>query len=686
VVGFGASMRAPFQFLVSAILAQRGYLFPWSPVALALGIGIYFALRFEPPDWVFWTCAGASVPILLLQRRFGAVGGPLVALLALATLGFALAGGKARMVSAPVLEFRYYGPIQGRIVGMDRSSSDALRITLDQVVLSRMDPGLTPKRVRVSLHGDQFMSPAPGDVVMMTGHLSPPSGPVEPGGFDFQRHAWFLRLGAVGYTRAPMVLWQRAEHGQWVFRLRMDLSQKVQELLPGERGAFAAAVMTGDRSGMGQDTLQALRDTNLAHLLAISGLHMGLVAGFVFAALRVVMLLVPYSRHYWPIKKLAAGAALIAATGYLMLSGGSVATQRAFVMAAVALVAVMLDRRALSLRSVAMAALLILMWQPQALLSPGFQMSFAATTALVAVFERLSAWQVHREIPRWLMPFVSLLVSSAVAGAATGPVGMAHFNQISQYGLLANLLAVPVMGLIVVPMAVLSALLMPFGYEWIALWVMGLGLDWILGVANAVAQWSGATRPVVAPQAGVLPFLAFGGLVLCLWQGRGRLTGAAIMIIAAVFWFTSSRPHILIADSGGLVGGWIDGQRVLSRPKGGRFVAESWLENDGQAGTQAEAASLWPNAVTGGISKAEFAGIEVIHAKGKRAAARVQSCAENQWVVSDKVLDLTGPCQVFTPDELRQTGSVALIVTKNGPQRVTARDLSGVRLWHPGWQ
>lgn len=655
-------------------------------MALALGIGIYFALRFEPPDWVFWTCAGASVPILFLQRRFGAVGGPLVAVLALATLGFVLAGGKARLVSAPVLEFRYYGPIQGRIVGMDRSSNDALRITLDQVVLSRMDPDLTPRRVRVSLHGDQFMSPAPGDVVMMTGHLSPPSGPVEPGGFDFQRHAWFLRLGAVGYTRAPMVLWQRAEHGQWVFRLRMDLSQKVQEMLPGERGAFAAAVMTGDRSGMGQDTLQALRDTNLAHLLAISGLHMGLVAGFVFAALRIVMLLVPYPRYYWPIKKLAAGAALVAASGYLMLSGGSVATQRAFVMAAVALVAVMLDRRALSLRSVAMAALLILMWQPQALLSPGFQMSFAATTALVAVFERLSAWQVHREIPRWLMPFVSLLVSSAVAGAATGPVGMAHFNQISQYGLLANLLAVPVMGLIVVPMAVLSALLMPFGYEWIALWVMGLGLDWILAVANTVALWSGATRPVMAPQAGVLPFLAFGGLVLCLWQGRGRLSGAVIMVIAVVFWITSTRPHILIADTGGLVGGWTDGHRALSRPKGARFVAESWLENDGQAGTQAEAAALWPNAVTGGISKAEFAGIEVIHAKGKRAAATVHSCAENQWLVSDKVLDLTGPCQVFTPDELRHTGSVALIVMKNGPQRVTARDLSGVRLWHPGWQ
>ncbi|CAN0589484.1 unnamed protein product, partial [Ectocarpus sp. 12 AP-2014] len=177
-----------------------------------------------------------------------------------------------------------------------------------------------------SLHGTQgYLDPKPGQVVILTGHLSPPGGAVEPGGFDFRRHAWFLRLGAVGYTRKPVLLLEPAGEGLRVARMRLWLSARVQAALPGERGAFAAAIMTGDRSGMGQDTLQVLRDSNLAHLLAISGLHMGLLAGFVFAALRVALLLHPHVRHHWPVKKLAAGSALLAASGYLALSGGNVA-------------------------------------------------------------------------------------------------------------------------------------------------------------------------------------------------------------------------------------------------------------------------------------------------------------------------------------------------------------------------
>ncbi|MCC1493305.1 ComEC/Rec2 family competence protein [Cognatishimia sp. F0-27] len=664
------------------LLGQRGHLFPWAPVALACGIGFYFSLRFEPPLWALWGLVVLGLGGVTGPRVAGAVWGVLIAGLALVLLGIGLAGLRAHSVAGPVLDFRYYGSIEGRVVGVDRSASDAVRVTLDRVVLERMDPRDTPQRVRISLHGQQgFAEPSPGAVILTTGHLSQPGGAVEPGGFDFRRHAWFLRLGAVGYTRNPVVLLEPPGNGLSVFKARMWLSARVQTALPGDSGAFAAAVMSGDRSGMGQDTLQALRDTNLAHLLAISGLHMGLLAGFVFAALRLALLIIPATRHRWPVKKIAAAGALLAAFGYLLLSGGNVATERAFIMAATALCALMLDRRAISLRAVAMAALIVLVWQPEALLGPGFQMSFAATTALVAVFEQLTHVQREHPLPRWAIPVFSLFVSSAVAGFATAPVGMAHFNQIAHYGLIANLVSVPVMGILVVPMAVVAALAMPFGLDWIPLWVMGLGLDWILFVADQVAAWEGATRAIKAPQAGVLALLALGGLILCLWRGAGRLVGIGPLLLATLLWAQTQRPALLIANTGGLVGVLTEHGRALSKARGAGFVAEIWLENDGHGMSQEEAAALWPEPDAARTARYTLSGTEVVHLQGKRAIRAWTECDAGQIIVASSEAALEGDCVLLDPARLRHTGAIALFAEDRGYRMVQAAHRTGLRLW-----
>ncbi|GAA4217310.1 competence protein ComEC [Sagittula marina] len=662
---------------------QRGHLFAWTPVLLACGIGIYFSLTWEPPVWMLWT-ALLAVVFVPAQALIGPqpVLGPLVVALSLISGGFGLAGLRAHQVAGPVLHFRYYGPIEGRVVNIDRSASDAVRLTLDQVVLQDMDPARVPVRVRVSLHGGPNISPQPGMVVILTGHLGPPGGAVEPGGFDFRRHAWFLRLGAVGYTRTPVLMLEPQGSGLTVFRARMSLSARVQDQLPGETGAFAAAVMSGDRSGMAQGTLSTLRDTNLAHLLAISGLHMGLLAGFAFASLRIGLLLVPRCRHYWPVKKLAAVGALGAAAGYLALSGGNVATERAFIMVAAALTALMLDRRALSLRSVAMAALIVLVFMPEALLGPGFQMSFAATVALVAAFEQVTTAQRGHRLPGWVSAVLSVIISSAVAGAATAPVGMAHFNQASVYGLLANLVSVPVMGALVVPFGVVAVLLMPLGLEWAPLWGMGLGLDWILLVAQHVAQWEGAVRPVVAPGTGVLVIIATGGLILCLWRGWGRLAGVLPLLLGMLLWNGAARPEILISDTGTLVGVMTAQGRGLSRETGSGFIADNWLENDGFGGDQMRAAARWPGAVQSRLAEASVFGRQILHVQGKRAARQISGCEAGKIVVSSVPLSLEGDCMIFDPERLKRTGSIAFWKTENGLEMVTASDVSGDRLWH----
>ncbi len=603
---------------------------------------------------------------------------------------------RSAWVGAPVLSYRYYGPIEGRIIHIDRSGSDAQRLTLDRVRLAGQRPHDTPERVRLSLHGDQkWLKPEPGMTVIATGHLAPPGGPVEPGGFDFRRHAWFARLGGVGYTRTPVLEWAPPEPGAVrVATWRRAIAARVQAGLKGETGAFAAAVMTGDRSGMGQGTLQALRASNLAHLLAISGLHMGLVAGFVFGAVRFCLAAWPWLALRVALHKVAALVSLAAAAGYLALSGGNVATERAFVMAAVALVAVLADRRAISLRAVALAALIVLTFRPEALPGPGFQMSFAATTGLVAVFGMLRGEGATAAVlPRWLYAPLAVFISSAVAGVATAPFSAAHFNQISHFGLLANLASVPLMGALVMPAAVAAAALMPLGLEAPALWVMGLGLKWILFVAHWVSGLDGAVGKVPAPPDTVLPLLALGALVMVLWQGRGRWSGIAVMAMAFAIWAAAQRPAVLIARDGALVGVRAEGGRVLSRASVARFTAQNWLDNDGDARPQEAAASAWRG------QGMMAGGLRIIHLQGKRAVEAFSGCVEGEIVVMNRDpqggerafslpadgahLSARSACLIVTPKALARSGAIALYEEDGGLRLQTARGQNGNRLWSP---
>ena len=676
----GAAKRM-FAYVDLLLLGQRGHLFQWVPVFLAIGIGSYFALPEEPDQAVYLgligLAAGCSAAALRWPGGWSALGWAI----AMVAAGICLAGWQAHRVAAPVLGWRYYGPIEGRVVALDRSASDAVRVTLDRVVLNDVARYKTPGRVRVSLHGPAA-DLSPGQRILTVGHLSPPQGPVEPGGFDFQRHAWFQGLGAVGYTRKRVLTIDppaKGLAGLRIFDLRIAMSRRVQEVLPGDIGGFSAAISTGDRSAIGQGALAALRASNLAHLLAISGLHMGLLAGFVFMVLRVALSLVPALALRLPVKKIAAAGALVAAAGYLGLSGGNVATERAFIMVAVVLCAVLVDRRAFSMRAVAVAALIVLCLRPDALMGPGFQMSFAATTALIAVFGGLRDARIWRA-PAWLQPVTGVALSSAVAGLATAPVGAAHFNTIAQYGLLANLTSVPLMGVLVIPAGVLALCLAPLGLEWIGLWLMGLGLRWILGVAHWVADIDGAQRFVVSPPDMVLPVLALGGLWLVLWQGRARWAGLVPIVTAFALWSQAERPQVLIADTGGLVGVMTDQGRALSKPKGAGFIASNWLENDGDASDQAEAAARWPTEpdAIDRLRDFDLGPVQLRHVFGKRAAATLTTCTADQLVVSSVPLKLTGGCEVYDPKRLRHTGSLAI----TDGQIVTASSITGDRLWN----
>ncbi|MFN3275321.1 MAG: ComEC/Rec2 family competence protein [Paracoccus sp. (in: a-proteobacteria)] len=688
--------------------APRAGLLAWLPVCLGAGIGLWFLWPALLAPWVWVALAGLVSGALLVARcapgwaGAGFIGWPLADGLRLAGLavallagGFALAGGRAGWVAAPVMEWRYYGPVEGRVVQIDRSARDRLRLTLDQVILRDHSPDRVPRKVRLSLtdHDGGGLPPI-GQRVMLTGHLGPPPGPAAPGSFDFRLNAWFQGLGAVGYSRTPIMAVAPPEGGRWqMHRARMALSATLQDRIAGQPGAVAAALMTGDRSGITEATTELMRASNLSHVIAISGLHMGLLAGFVYATLRLSLVLAEGlgARLPLPAHKLSALGALLAAAGYLWLSGASVATQRAFVTVAVMLLAILADRRAISLRTVALAATAILILSPEALTSPGFQMSFAATIALILVF---GPWTRHAgRLPFWARPVLMLLVSSLVAGLATAPIGAAHFNRMSQYGLLANMLAVPVMGTLIIPSGVIALLLSPLGLEGPALWLMGLGTGWMLRVAGFVAGLDGAVIAIRLPPVAVLPLLSSGavGLVLC-WRGRAGLRhlsplsagcalSALMMTAGTALWLTASRPLVLIAPEGEAVGILTPAGRVVSKPAGGSFVVSTWLVEDGDSATQVQSADrpLWQGDTRDRRAPLPH-GWQIGHFTGKGSGTRAGPfCAPRRILVATEPVPDLGtnpPCLIFDLARLRRTGAVALDIGPDGP---VWRSVTGVQ-------
>lgn len=578
--------------ILDSFLAERGRFFLWLPVLLGAGIALYFALTFEPPGW-----AGAAACLLvaflaIASRRDWFLLWPCI-LLFLVAAGFSLAQWQSARMAAPVLQ-RSFGPaeIEGRVVRLERLP-DGNRVTLDRVILPRIAPAGTPDRLRIVLKRGDAAPPLPGTRIRVLAKLNPPPPPSMPGGYDFQRRAWFDGLGAVGFALGAVQVQPGMQAGWWdeadiaLARLRDRMSEIIRGRIGGQPGAVSAALVTGDRSAITEDVLRDMRDSGLAHLLAISGLHVGLVAALVFGGLRALLALMPAVALRFPIKKWAAGAGILGACAYMALAGATVPTQRAVMMATIALGAVLLDRSPFSLRLVAVAAVMVLVLQPEELMGPSFQLSFAAVTALVAFYEafgkRMTGWSGERS---WLIrPWVYLAgiaLTTLIAGAATGLIGAYHFNRVAHFSLIANLLAVPLTGLWIMPAALLSVLAMPFGLEAWPLWAMGQGVEALLWVARTVSHWPGAIGHL--PQMPDWGFAAcvLGGLWLCLWRGRKRLLGLAGLALAILSCITPDPPDILVNEDARLIGIVAEDGIYLSSLRREGYAADIWAESLGE--------------------------------------------------------------------------------------------------------
>ncbi len=676
------------------LLAERAHWFVWAPVVFGCGIGAYFALPFEP------TLAAAVLPLIagVIARMVGRAGlgmGLVTGCLIWAGAGFAVAKLRTTAVASPVLEKPLRSAdVTGLIEMIEPRETRGQRLTLQVVSIAGLEASRTPRRVRI-----RTMTSSPGlkagDVIRLTAKLTPPALPAVPGDYDFARQAWFQGLGAVGYSldrpKRADAMAETVPAFRWRTRveaLRAAIGARVAAVLPGDTGAIATALITGERGAISQQATDSYRDSGLVHILSISGLHMAIMAGAVFAAMRLIFAAIPPLVLTIPAKKWAAVAGIVAAVAYLTISGGAAATVRSAIMIVIMFVAVLLGRPALALRNVALSALVILALYPESLLDAGFQMSFAAVVALVSAYEFMRERQGRNPVHhawwwRGAVFLFGIVFSTMIAGLAVAPLSAYHFHKSQQLAVIANLFVIPVCNLVVMPAALATLTLMPFGLETAALVVMGWGIDVMGHVAVWVAAMPGAVGTTAAiPESSFAAMLA-GSLWLVLWRKRWRLLGLPVLALGVALAPYHARPDVLVGRDGSLVAvRQATGALAAVAGRDGTYELRRWLEHDGDARAPGVVAKTQAFRCDRMGCMMEVRGKVV--AVSRHPASLRDDCARAQILVTDRPRpsNCRGPEVVIDYPALRDGGTHAIYIAADGGLRIeTVGQRRGRRPW-----
>lgn len=561
----------------------------WAPVLLGLGVGLYFAIGFEP-HWGWgagcFAVAISGMTATLFKTRQAGITVLCLAAVALVSLGWTVAQMRTIMVDAPVLTRSLKATmVEGTINTLSELDSNrGTRVILHDLVIEDLTPAETPHAVRLTIRKDDDLRP--GQRIRVLAGLNPPSPPVMPDGYDFQRHAYFQRLGAFGFAyNAPEILAQT--QGGALERFRQEQSRNVEKTITQPEASIVSALLLGERAAIPEKTWEEIRSAGLAHVISISGLHISMIAMGVFFAVRFLMALYPPLALRYPIKKYAAMIALIAAIAYAIMVGLTVPTVRSVMMTGLVLTAIMLDRSPFSLRLVAFSAFLILLATPEAITGPSFQMSYAAVAALVFFYdESREFWANQNKKGGWfrrmMIVLIGCCITSIIATIATAPYSMFHFQQFPIYSVIGNVLATPVIGFIIMPAAIFVYLLMPFGLDFIPLWLMGHGVSAMLWISHVISTWNYASLALVAwPLSSLIAFTLSGLTIMVL---RGRLRFAAIIpLIIGVFFVVSYRPPDILASSSSKLFMVTTPEKSvwLSNRRSDKFSAENWIRAAG---------------------------------------------------------------------------------------------------------
>ena len=684
---------------------DRGMAALFVPVLLCAGALGYFALPSEPGWW--WVAVPtAVVAVAVALTTPGSTVRLLLAALLLSGIG-ALAGKiETWRAATPMLGAEVTTRISGRIVTIERQAAGRARLVIDIETTERPTLRFPPARVRVTAR-ELAPEAVPGDRVSGLVRMFPPSGPVRPGSYDFAFESYFDGIGASGFFMGkPTVVHAIGSLGiaARIEQVRYAMAGRIEASIGGAEGAIAAALITGIRAGIPQPINDDLRTVGLYHVISISGLHMALVAGTIMVGMRLLLALFPTFASRRATKKLAAATALAATGFYLALSGGEVAAQRSFIMLAVMLLAVLFDRAALTLRNLAISAVAIILVTPHEVVGPSFQMSFAATAALVAAYEAWShrrrrqlrgsrrAGPIGTTVRAIWSNAAGLAATSLIAGTATALFSAWHFQQVAPLGLIANLAAMPFVSVLVMPFAVMAVLAMPFGADAPALWVMGQGIAAMNAVAAWLAPHSALDSTGMIPLPAVL-VLTLALALLTLASGRLRMMSAPLLLLGGALMFMRATPDMLVSEDARLVALRMADGNVstnLARPPG--FSADNWRRAMSVDVLQKPAKSARRDNATGqfvcsgDVCLASVKGLSVVRAANSTAA--LPHCRVDTLVIIAQADD-PGNCAargatVLSARDLARGGSASVMLTgiSGNAFAVTQAIAEPFRPWH----
>lgn len=575
-------------------LRQEGErLFVWSPLLLVAGIWIYFSLATEPP-MVLSIVLAVAVAFVLVWRRHHR----LLLALALAATGFIAADLRVHLVATPLL--RAYQPdvqIKGTVFNIDVRNRGRYIMVLDVATATSIPVDEKPRRVRVTV-STREPPPLVGQSVALKANVAPLPRAALPGGFDYGRALYFQSIGATARSTGPVTV-DHAAGVQFTTRglfhdLRSAIGARIRAVITGPLGAFADALITGERAAIPRAMIQSLQNSGLYHILSISGFHMSLVAGGAFWLVRALLALSTRLALLYPIKKWAAIAAVVVGWLYMLLADSGAATERSFIMIAVVFFAVLVDRPALSLHNLAVAALLILLWEPEQAVAASFQMSFMAVLGLAAFFafwkERINSNAppqksntVMRFARKSLLLIVASLATSLIAGILSGIPAAHHFGRLAPYSVVANALALPIVGVIVMPMAMASVLLMPLGLEAAPLTLMQWGLELVMLVSDWVASWpqAGLLLPRLSSTSAAL--LAIAAALICIATTQLRWLAVPITAFASYLAINTAKPVLLIDERAANVAVMTAAGLVPARGVKPGFSIGRWLQENAES-------------------------------------------------------------------------------------------------------
>ncbi len=616
-------------------------------------------------------------------------------IISFAVMGLARASWHTSSVETSRLpSFERIYEVEGRIQALEKSGP-RIRWLVDVVQMDRLADEKTPERIRVTTYDRNF---GVGDAVRFRAQLRAPPQPVTPGGYNPAFRAYYEGVGAYGFmlskpekiTESPLSIKQRWALG--VAKFRFGMAERIRNAAPEETAGLQVALLTGIRTWVPDHQTEALRVAGLAHILAISGLHMGLIAGGVYSVALLLLVRIETLARSRDVRKYAAFIGLIAATFYLILSGMSVATQRAFIMASIVFIALILDRQAISVRSVAVAAFITLWFHPEALLSPGFQMSFSAVLALVVVYRAWDDRRVYRGRPNWPRRlwenFKGLSVTSLVAGSATSGFAVLHFNRIATYGFFANLLAMPFFTFWVMPVALLVYLAMPFGLESLPLWFMSRGLIIILAISHWVETWPFAIKFMASGPAWVMGLFGLAFIALCLGQRRLQILSSLIMVACFIVLLTRAEPDIRISKDGAIAFWDITNEPTLyvDRKNSDRYGRQEFVEAMGIGTAMVRNFEGVIGQCDNLACRIEFKDHVILVVSDP--SELIEDCESSDWIIIPKRklgarMRRLCPQKIIDSDDLKAHGAHNIFLDRELVR--TAHSKTALRPWHKGW-